>query len=220
VRIRFRDDQQPVTSWKDAFIKLLKQFDASSPGLLLRIATEQTLTAVIAMNEDRFHRSKAQIGNVFINTHASAAQLQDWCGKVAEIGRIGSNDFEFVMSDDATLGTLGKRKSVKPVRIRFRDIEHPALNWKDAFTKLLTLFDANSPGLLQRIANEQILPAVIAMDSARFRGSEVRIGEVFVNTSASAAQLQKWCRKVAEIGRIGSTDFAFVMPDDASESIE
>ncbi|MCY2995943.1 MAG: HNH endonuclease family protein [Planctomycetota bacterium] len=102
VRIRFRDHQQPVTSWKDAFIKLLKQFDASSPGLLLRIATERTLTAVIAMNEDRFHRSKAQIGNVYINTHAAAAQLQDWCGKVAELGRIGSTDFAFVMPDGAS----------------------------------------------------------------------------------------------------------------------
>ncbi len=101
VRIRFRDDQQPVTNWKDAFIKLLKHFDASSPGLLMRIATEQTLHAVIAMNGDRFRRSKRQIGDVYVNTHASASQLQDWCRKVAEIGKIGSSDFEFVMTDGA-----------------------------------------------------------------------------------------------------------------------
>ncbi|MBI2478052.1 MAG: hypothetical protein HYV60_05215 [Planctomycetia bacterium] len=110
-----------------------------------------------------------------------------------------------------------KTTSVPPVRIRFRDTEQPVLNWKDAFTKLLTQFDASSPGLLQRIANEQTLPAVIAMDSAGFRGSEVRIGDVFVNTHGSAPQLQDWCRKVAEIGNISSTDFAFVMPDDASD---
>lgn len=58
------------------------------------------------------------------------------------------------------------------------------------------------------------------MDSAGFHGSEVRIGEVFVNTYANAALLQKWCRKVAEIGKIGSNDFAFVMPDDAATSVE
>ncbi len=219
VRIRFRDDQQPVTNWKDAFVKLLKQFDASSPGLLLRIATEQTLTAVIAMNEERFRRSKTQIGNVYVNTHASAAQLQDWCGKVAEIGNIGPNDFEFVMPDHVA-PRKGKLSSIPPVRIRFRGIEQPVLNWKDAFTKLLMQFDACSPGLLLRIATEQVLPAVIALESARFHGSEVRIGEVFVNTYASAAQLQRWCRKVAEIGRIGSVDFAFVMPEDGDTMCE
>ncbi len=100
VRIRFRGAQQPVINWKDAFIKLLKLFDASSPGLLLRIATEQTLHAVIATDGDRFRRSKVRIGDVYINTHASAAQLQDWCRKVAKIATIGADDFEFVMTDD------------------------------------------------------------------------------------------------------------------------
>ena len=214
VKIRFRTVEQRAVNWKDAFTKLLKQFEGSSPGLLMRIATEQTLNAAIATNGDRFRRSKAQIGDVYVNTHASAAQLQDWCRKVAEIGKIRLSDFEFVMSDDAV---PGKRKSVPPVRIRFRDTEQPVLNWKDAITKLLTQFDASSPGLLSRIAEEQTLPAVIAMDPAGFRGSEVQIGEVYVNTYANAAQLQNWCRRIAEIGRINSTDFEFIMPDDASK---
>jgi hypothetical protein len=102
LKIRFRDVQQPVVNWKDAFIKLLEHFDASSPGLLLRIATEKTMYAVIAMNGDRFRRSKAQIGEVCINTHASAAQLQDWCRKVAEIGNFGAVEYDFVMADDAS----------------------------------------------------------------------------------------------------------------------
>ncbi len=105
VKIRFRNTEQPVANWKDAFIKLLKQFDASMPGLLLTIATDQTFQAVISMNEDRFERSKAKIGNVYINTHASAAQLQDWCRKVAKIGAIGVEDFEFVMPVDASKST-------------------------------------------------------------------------------------------------------------------
>ena len=100
MKIRFRDAQQPVLNWKDAFIKLLKQFDLSSPGLLLRIATEQTLYSVIAMNKDRFRQSKEQIGDVYVNTHASAAQLQVWCRRVAEIGKFSSADFEFVMPEN------------------------------------------------------------------------------------------------------------------------
>ncbi len=219
VSIRFRGTEQRAVTWRDAFIKLLKQFEESSPGLLMRIAAEQTLNAAIATNGDRFPRSNAQIGDVYVNTHASAAQLQDWCGKVAEIGRIGSNDFEFVMANDVATRKW-KSTSVPPVRIRFGDIEQPVLNWKDAFTKLLTQFDASSPGLLLRIAKERTLRSVIALDAAGFRGSEVQIGEVYVNTHANAAQLQDWCRKVAEIGKIGSTDFAFVMPDDTATSVD
>ncbi len=101
-KIRFRDVSEPVVNWKDAFIKLLKHFEASNPGLLGRIAAEQSLHAVIDKNADRFRRSKAQIGDVYINTHASAAQLKDWCRKVAKIGAIELHDFEFVMSDDTS----------------------------------------------------------------------------------------------------------------------
>src|SRR5207237_100919 len=67
VKIRFRATEQSVINWKDAFIKLLKQFDASSPGLLLSIATERTLHAVISMIEDQFPRSRVKIGDVYIN---------------------------------------------------------------------------------------------------------------------------------------------------------
>jgi hypothetical protein len=52
---------------------------------------------VIALNEDRFRRSKVQIGDLYINTHASAAQLQDWCRKVANIAGIGAHEYEFVL---------------------------------------------------------------------------------------------------------------------------
>jgi len=111
IKIRFRDGEQTVTSWKDGFIKLLKLFDSSSPGLLLRIATDQSLNAVIAMNGDRFRRSKVQICDLFVNTHASAAQLKDWCRKVANIAEISSNDFEFILPGD----TPEPRDAVKRV---------------------------------------------------------------------------------------------------------
>jgi hypothetical protein len=100
VKIRFRAAEEPVVNWKDAFIKLLKQFEQFSPGLLHNIAAEHTFEAVISMNEHRFRRSKVKIGDVYVNTHASAAQLQDWCRKVAKIGTIEENDFEFVMPEE------------------------------------------------------------------------------------------------------------------------
>ena len=101
VKILFRECQHPVVNWKDAYVTLLKLFDAAGPGILLHIATEQTLYAAIDLNGNRFRRSKVQLGDVFINTHASASQLKIWCRKIAKIASIGAQEFEFVMSDDA-----------------------------------------------------------------------------------------------------------------------
>ncbi len=106
LKIRFRTAAEPVVNWKDAFIKLLKHFDASRPGLLQNIGTEQTLDSVISMNEDRFRRSKVKIGDVYVNTHASAAQLQDWCRKVAKLAKIDADDFDFVIPDDRSNAAL------------------------------------------------------------------------------------------------------------------
>lgn len=79
----------------------LKQFKASSPDLLRSIAAEQTLDAVISMNDHRNRRLKVKIGGYYVNAHTSAAQLQDWCRKIAKIGKIGVDDFEFVMPENA-----------------------------------------------------------------------------------------------------------------------
>ena len=103
-KIRFRDSEERVASWKDAFIKLLKQFDACTPGLLRRIATERTLDTVVSVDEHRFRRSKVKVGDLFVNTHASAAQLQEWCRKIAMLGQIKVVDFAFVMPDDKSNG--------------------------------------------------------------------------------------------------------------------
>lgn len=105
VKIRFRTTEQPVATWKDAFVKLLKLFNAFSPDLLSRIAAEKSFDSVISIKEDRFRRSKVKIDGVYVNTHASAAQLQEWCRKIARIAMISSADFEFVLSDDDSVST-------------------------------------------------------------------------------------------------------------------
>jgi hypothetical protein len=79
---------------------MIEQFEANSPGLLQRIATEQALDSFVAMNGDRFSRSKVRIGDVYVNTHASAATFLKWCRRVAEIGGIAPVDFEFLMPTD------------------------------------------------------------------------------------------------------------------------
>jgi hypothetical protein len=94
--VRFRNAQWPVRNWKDAFAKLVSEFEASAPGLLLRIASEGTLPAVVANDAGRFRRSKIEVGGVFINTHASAAALQDWCRKIAEAGGLRPSEYEFI----------------------------------------------------------------------------------------------------------------------------
>lgn len=102
VKIRFRATEEPIENWKDGFIKLLMQFDATGPGLLRTIAMEHSLDAAISVDQDRFQRSKAKIGEVYVNTHGSAVQLQDWCRKVAKIGKINANEYEFVMPGDTS----------------------------------------------------------------------------------------------------------------------
>ena len=79
---------------------MIGEFEASSPGLLHRIATEQILATFIGMNGERFPQSKAPIGDVYINTHASAKTLLNWCQRVAKIGKISADDFEFIIPDD------------------------------------------------------------------------------------------------------------------------
>ena len=69
----------------------------------MRIATEKSLLAVLDLDKDRYRRSKVQIGVVFVNTHASAAQLQDWCRKVAKIGLISASDFDFITNEQKSV---------------------------------------------------------------------------------------------------------------------
>ena len=95
-KIRFRHTVQSVTTWKDAFVKLLMQFEANDPGLMERLVSEQSMYSILAMTDERFRRSKSQIGDVFINTHASAVTLQDWCRRIAVLGSLSLDDFEFL----------------------------------------------------------------------------------------------------------------------------
>ena len=107
VAVRYQGTEVPVKNWRDGFIKLLKLFEANQPGLFREIATKDSMFAVISTDPERFRRAKTQIGSAYINTHASAAQLRDWCRKIAELGGISEAEFEFVgASEDLPGNTL------------------------------------------------------------------------------------------------------------------
>lgn len=77
VAVRFCGKEEACKNWREGFIKLVHWFEESQPGLIARLAADPTLCAVISTNPDRFVRSKIQIGGLYLNTHASAAQLRD-----------------------------------------------------------------------------------------------------------------------------------------------
>lgn len=105
----------------------------------------------------------------------------------------------------------------RPVKVRFRGVEHPVKNWKGAYIKLLTLFEESTPGLLNRLVATDALNAVLASNESRFRRSKERIGSVVVNTHASASQLQSWCLRIAEAAGIGIHEFDYVLSEPASK---
>lgn len=115
---------------------------------------------------------------------------------------------------------LKKPSNVRPVKVRFRDVEEPVANWKDAFVKLLIQFEAANPGLLHRLATKEAMNSVLGVAGDEFPRSKVLIGQTYVNTHASAVQLQKWCRKIAEKGQFEPTEFEFITssPEPTAES--
>jgi uncharacterized protein with ParB-like and HNH nuclease domain len=99
IAVRFRSSEQPCKNWRDGFVKLVKSFEESQPGLMARLASDESLYAIISSNANRFARSNIHIGSVFVNTHASAAQLRDWLKKIAERGGFSEEEYGFVSLD-------------------------------------------------------------------------------------------------------------------------
>ena len=97
IAVRFRGATYPVGTWKDGFNKLLALFDSAKPGLLLTLAAESKFQAFVSADREKFFsRANAKIGEVYVNNHASAAQLQAWCRRVAKIAGIAESEYAFV----------------------------------------------------------------------------------------------------------------------------
>lgn len=102
VAIRFQGQTYPIKNWRDATVKLVEMFEATQPGILASIVSKGELTAELTADPQRFDRSKAMVGGVYFNTHASVQELKRRLKKIARRVGIGETEFEFVFTNDPT----------------------------------------------------------------------------------------------------------------------
>lgn len=103
VKVRFRSIVHPVSSWKDAFLKLIEEFEESRPGFLKQAASDSELESFVSTSAERFPRSRVQIGGIYVNTHASAKTFLNWCKRIAASGGFPAGDFEFIMAENVAV---------------------------------------------------------------------------------------------------------------------
>jgi hypothetical protein len=97
VAVRFRDEEEPVGTWKQAALKLIEQFELATPGLLKELARRQALTNVVSTDATRFARSRGQFGGVYVQTHGSAKTLRSFVKSIAQEAGVGEGEYEFVL---------------------------------------------------------------------------------------------------------------------------
>jgi len=101
VSVRFKGQIYPISTWKEGTVKFVEMFEAAQPGILASLVSKGELSAELSVDPDRFPRSKAIVGGVFLNTHASVHELKRRLRKIAERAGIGATDYAFVFADDA-----------------------------------------------------------------------------------------------------------------------
>jgi hypothetical protein len=99
VAVRFRNQEEPVSNWKQAALKLIEWFEAASPGLLAELERKQVITSVLSIDATRFARSRGQFGGVYVQMHGSAKTLRTYVKWIAQGAHIGEAEYEFVMPD-------------------------------------------------------------------------------------------------------------------------
>ena len=100
IAVRFRGQVQPISTWKEGTIKLVEMFEAAQPGMLASLVATGDFTADLSADPHRFHRSKANVGGVYFNTHASMQELKRRLRKIAEGAGIGETDYAFVPASE------------------------------------------------------------------------------------------------------------------------
>jgi len=97
VAVRFRAKTEPVTTWKKAAIKLIEEFEAASPGLLASVEKKNDLDARLSRDPDRFSRSNACIGDIYVQMHGSASTLRSYVDTLADRGGFARDQYEFIL---------------------------------------------------------------------------------------------------------------------------
>ena len=90
----------PISTWKQGTVKLVEMFEATRPGILASLVSNGDLATELSADPDRFPRSKATVGGVYFNTHASVHELKRRLKKIAERAGIGETDYAFVVAND------------------------------------------------------------------------------------------------------------------------
>lgn len=109
----------------------------------------------------------------------------------------------------------GLRIERKPVAVRFRNLEEPVTNWKQAALRLIEFFEADSPGLLLELERKQVMPSVLSVDSSRFTRSRGQIGGVYLQMHGSAKTLRTYVKWIAQEAGVGEFEYEFVLPSIA-----
>ncbi len=97
VAVRFRDHEEPVTTWRQGALKLIEWFEAASPGLLVELDRKQVIPSVLSVDPGRFIRSRGQIGGVYVQMHRGAKTLRTYVKWIAREAGIGEFEYEFVL---------------------------------------------------------------------------------------------------------------------------
>ncbi len=106
----------------------------------------------------------------------------------------------------------------KPTRIRLKQISQPCSNWREGFVKIIQLIENDKPGILERLADDESFIGFISKDPFRFVRARTQIGEIFVNTHASASQLRDWLRRVAEKASYSAEEYGYLFEDAKTQS--
>jgi uncharacterized protein with ParB-like and HNH nuclease domain len=100
VAVRFKTKTFPIKTWKDGTAKLLEAFEGVCPGVLASLVSSGELSKELSSDPDRFPRSKAAVGGVYFNTHASKNELKRRLRKIAERIGIDEKDYGYVFAND------------------------------------------------------------------------------------------------------------------------
>jgi uncharacterized protein with ParB-like and HNH nuclease domain len=96
VAVRFRSQTFPIKTWKEGTVKLVEAFESENPGILASIVANGELATELSTDPQRFTRSKAIVGDVYFNTHASVHELKRRLKKIAEQVGVSDSDYAFL----------------------------------------------------------------------------------------------------------------------------
>jgi uncharacterized protein with ParB-like and HNH nuclease domain len=101
VAVRFQGQVHPIRTWKEGTVKLVELIEAARPGTLTSLVAKGELATEISADPVRFPRSKAMVGGIYFNTHASVNELRRRLKKIADRAGIKESDYAFIASNDA-----------------------------------------------------------------------------------------------------------------------